>query len=336
MTDVLSNPREFSSLVQRYFVERLMQQKNASPQTIAAYRDTFRLLLQYREQECGKSVQTFTLNEFNAAFVLKFLNFLESKRKSSVRTRNARLTALHSFARYVSLQCPQALDLCQQILAIPSKRFEKPMVGFLSREEIQSLAVAADLTSWCGRRDRILLAVLYNTGSRVSELLSIRVADVNLGTSPSVRLHGKGRKQRTVPLWKETAAQIREWIKSESLSPNDPLLPSRFGKRMTRTNVAERLSLLAKVASVKCPALKKRRVTPHTVRHSTAMHLLQAGVNITVIALWLGHENPCTTHGYVEADLSMKEQALKSVSSPKTKERRYRPPDSLLQFLEGL
>lgn len=210
------------------------------------------------------------------------------------------------------------------------------MVGFLTREEIQSLVAAADLSTWSGRRDRILLAVLYNTGSRVSELLSIRVSDVTLGTASSVRLHGKGRKQRTVPLWKETAAQIREWIKSESLSPNDPLLPSRFGKPMTRTNVAERLSLLSASASAKCPSLKKRRVTPHTVRHSTAMHLLQAGVNITVIALWLGHENPCTTHGYVEADLSMKEKALKSVSAPKATKGRYRPPESLLQFLESL
>lgn len=336
MNKLLSNPREFSSLVQRFFFDRLIQQRNASPRTIEAYRDTFRLLLVYRESECGKSPQTFTLDEFNADLVLKFLEYLESTRNSSIRTRNARLTALHSFARYVSLKCPPALDKCQQILAIPSKRFEKPMLGFLSREEVQSLLAAADNSTWSGRRDYMLVALLYNTGARVSELIAIRVGDLTLGAAPSVRLHGKGRKQRTVPLWKETAVQLRHWLRAESLKPEDSLLPSRFGRPMTRVNVAERLSLLAAKASKQCPTLKRQHVTPHTLRHTTAMHLLQSGVDITVIALWLGHENPCTTHAYVEADLSMKQRALNSVSPPGSKKLRYRAPDSLLKFLEGL
>lgn len=336
MNELLSSPRELSSLVQGFFVERLIQQKNASPQTVAAYRDTFRLLLAYRQEQLGKQPDTFTLNEFTARFVLAFLEHLETERKSSIRTRNARLTALHSFARYVCLQCPPAIHLCQQILAIPSKRFEKPMLGFLSRAELDALFAAAVPTSWCGRRDRILLSVLYNTGARVTELLGIRVADVNLETAPSVRLRGKGRKQRTVPLWRETAVQIRQWIKAEVLLPEDPLVPGRHGTLMTRSNVAERLALLTVAASAKCPELRGRHVTPHTIRHTTAMHLLQSGVDITVIALWLGHENPGTTHAYVEADLSMKERALNAVAAPKTQKGRYRPPDSLLTFLESL
>lgn len=336
MNKLLSNPREFSSLVQRFFVERLIQQKNASPRTVEAYRDTFRLFLGYRQSTLGKPPETFALNEFNAELVLKFLDHLESGRSNSIRTRNARLTALHSFARYVSLKCPPALDHCQQILAIPSKRFEKPMLGFLSREEVQALLAAADRSTWAGRRDYTLVNLLYNTGARVSELIAIKVRDLTFGSTPSVRLHGKGRKQRTVPLWKETAAQVRQWLHTESLSADDPLLPSRFGRPMTRTNVAERLSLLAFAASAQCASLKKRRVTPHTLRHTTAMHLLQSGVDITVIALWLGHENPCTTHAYVEADLSMKQRALNAVSPPGGKKLRYRASDSLLKFLESL
>jgi site-specific recombinase XerD len=336
MNKLLSNPREFSSLVQRYFLERLVQQKNASPRTIEAYRDTFRLLLTYRESACGKSPQSFTLNELNSDLILKFLDHLESVRHSSIRTRNARLTALHSFARYVSLKCPPALDQCQQILAIPSKRFEKPMLGFLSREEVQALLAAANRSTWSGRRDYTMLALLYNTGARVSELIALRVSDLAGGCSPSIRLRGKGRKQRTVPLWKETATQVRQWVQTEALSPDDPLLPSRFGEPMSRTNVAERLSLLTLAASAKCASLKVKRVTPHMFRHTTAMHLLQSGVDITVIALWLGHESPCTTHAYVEADLSMKQRALNSLTPPSGKKLRYHAPDSLLKFLEGL
>jgi site-specific recombinase XerD len=229
-----------------------------------------------------------------------------------------------------------ALGLCHQILAIPSKRFEKPMLGFLSREELTALFSASDMNSWFGRRDHLMLRVLYNTGARVSELLAVHVADVRLGNAPCIRLHGKGRKQRTVPLWRETATELRRWIKSESLQEHDPLLPSRYGQPMTRTNVAERLLLLTKVAALHCPTLQNRRVTPHVIRHSTAMHLLQSGVDITVIALWLGHENPVTTHGYVEADLSMKEKALSSVPSLKSRKFRYQPPDALLKFLDGL
>lgn len=205
----------------------------------------------------------------------------------------------------------------------------------MRKPTLVSLA-APDPTTWFGRRDRLLLAMLYNTGARVSEAIAIRVQDVVLAGAPAVHLHGKGRKQRTLPLWKETAAQAGQWIKREALSDNAALLPNRHGQPMTRSNVAERIALAAKAAQAHCPSLAGRTVTPHTIRHTTAMHLLQSGVDLTVIALWLGHESPITTHGYIEADLAMKEQALAAISPPEVKTAHYKPRDSLLEFLEGL
>lgn len=217
------------------------------------------------------------------------------------------------------------------------KRFEKPLLGFLSVEEVQCLLAAPDSITWWGRRDRLLFALLYNTGARVSELISIRVADVTLEAgTPAVRLHGKVRKQRTVPLWKETAAQIRQWLQYAQLREDQPLVPNRYGQVMTRSNVAERLALAVAIATEQCPQLARRTIPPHTLRHSTAMHLLQGGVDITVIALRLEHESPVTAHGYIKADLTMKERALAAINPPQIKQARYRPPDSLLKFLEAL
>lgn len=224
--------------------------------------------------------------------------------------------------------------MAQQILAIPAKRYEKPIIGFLSRDEIQSLLDAPDVATWYGQRDRLMLTMLYNTGARVSELIEIRVADVTLSTSAYVRIHGKGRKQRTVPLWRHTAVQIRDWIKRQSLRPEQVLIPNRHGQPMTRSNVAQRLTLAS--ATSQCHQLQGRSISPHMLRHTTAMHLLQAGVDITVIALWLGHENPITTHSYVEADLAMKERALAKIQPPDAHRLRYRPTDALLEFLERL
>lgn len=336
MNPSLDDAAEFATLLQRFFAERLMQQQHASPRTVSAYRDTFRLLLRYAEHEKHRSPTQLTLNDFNAPLVLGFLAHLEAERHNSVRSRNARLAAVRAFAQYVALQCPPAVRLVQQILAIPMKRFEKPLLGFLSRDEIQAMLAAPDATTWCGRRDRLMLALLYNTGARVSELIGVRVADVSLDVTPSVRLHGKGRKQRTVPLWRETAVEIRSWLRATGLGPDQPLVPSRQWTPMTRANVAQRISLAATGATRQCPQLTGRRVSPHTLRHSTAMHLLQAGVDITVIAVWLGHESPVTTHGYVEADLAMKEDALACVGPPGAKPTRYRPGDALLKFLEEL
>lgn len=336
MNDLLNNPAEFAALLQRFFAERLIQQQNASPRTVAAYRDTFRLLLGYAESKLGKQPAKLTLSDFDATLVLNFLAHLETKRHNSIRSRNARLAAVLAFARYVALQCPPALQIVQQIRAIPMKRFERPMLGFLSRTEVLALLAAPDASTWYGRRDRVLLALLYNTGARVSELINVRVADVTLDVTPMLRLHGKGRKQRTVPLWKETAAAVRHWLQYAELRTDQPLVPSRHGRPMTRTNVAERVALAVTAATKQCPQLQGRRVSPHTLRHTTAMHLLQSGVDITIIALWLGHESPATTHGYVEADLAMKERALATVSPPGTKRARYKPPDALLKFLDSL
>lgn len=337
MTDeLLSNPLEFSSLLQKFFVDRLTRQKNVSQATIAAYRDSFRLLLCYAEQQLGKAPSRLTLSDFNANLVLAFLDFLESDRKNSIRSRNARLAAVHSFARYACLQCPQAINILQQILAIPMKRFEKRLVSCLSRDEMQALLSAPNPNTLCGFRDRLLLAILYNTGARVSEAIGIRVSDVNLDGSPCIRLRGKGRKQRTIPIWKNTASDIRSWIKSQSLKPDQPLLPNRDGTAMTRSNVSERLAIAVSKATMQCPQLKRHHITPHSIRHATALHLLQSGIDITVIALWLGHESPTTTHIYVELDLAMKERVLAAITPVKTKRARFKPSDSLLSFLENL
>lgn len=336
MNPLLAVPADFASLIQRFFGDRLIQQQNASPRTVAAYRDSFRLLLTYAERELGKPPAKLTLGDLDAALVLDFLAHLETERHNTVRSRNARLAAVRAFAHYVALQFPPALQLAEQILAIPMKRFERPMLGFLSRDEVQALLVAPDPATWCGRRDRVMFALLYNTGARVSEMIGIRVADVTLAATSSVRLHGKGRKQRTVPLWKETAAEVRDWLKYADLGADQPIVPNRSGLPMTRTNVADRLTLAITTATTQCPQLVGRTISPHSLRHTTAMHLLQAGVDITVIALWLGHESPVTTHGYVEADMLMKERALATIAPPGAKRKRYRPSDAVLKFLESL
>ncbi|WP_239511469.1 tyrosine-type recombinase/integrase [Burkholderia sp. JP2-270] len=216
------------------------------------------------------------------------------------------------------------------------KRFDKPLLGFLARDEVRALLIAPDASTWYGRRDRVLLKLLYNTCARVSELISIRVRDLTLDVTPSVRLHGKGRKQRTVPLWKETVAEIRQWLEFTGLQPDQPLLPNHWKQAMTRSNVAERIARTVRTAEHHCPSLHGRAISPHTLRHTTAMHLLQAGVDLSVIALWLGHESPVTTHGYVEADLTMKEHALAAISPPDIRRTRYRPADALLKFLQAL
>lgn len=267
MSSLLMNPAEFASLLQRFFTERLVQQQAVSHRTVAAYRDAFRLLLQYAESKLGKSPVTLTLEDFHAELILGFLTHLEAERHNTVRSRNARLAAVRAFAQYVAVQCPPALLLAQQILAIPMKRFDKPLLGFLSRDEVRALLAAPDAATWYGRRDRVLLKVLYNTGARVSELIGIRVHDLELDVTPSVRLHGKGRKQRTVPLWKETAVEIRRWLGFAGLQQDQPLLPNRWGKPMTRSNVAERIERAVNAATAQCSSLQGRSISPHTLRH---------------------------------------------------------------------
>lgn len=332
-----SKPEErFAWLIREFFLQRLTQQRNASPQTVAAYRDTFRLLLTFARDRCAKPPERFTLADLDSRFVLSFLNYLENERRNTIRSRNARLAAIRSFMRFAALQEPVSLSTVHQVLAIPFKRCDKPLVGYLTREQVDALLDAPDPGTWTGHRDRALLMTMYNTGARVSETVGMTVADLNMEAGASIRIRGKGRKERTIPIWPRTTRQLRQWLPRIDSRPDKPLFPGRSGAPMTRSAVAQRLNRALKVASSTCTGLTARRISPHTLRHSTAMHMLQSGVDLTVIALWLGHENPSTTHGYVEADLTMKQKALSAVRPPGTRSTRYRPPDRLLEFLQNL
>ena len=330
-------PPSFAALVQAYFAEYLTQQRALSAQTIAAYRDGFVLFLGFVESRLGKSPNAITLADITPDMIMAFLDHLERQRHNSVRSRNARLAALRSFLKFAAHRDVASLQVIERALGVPVKRFERPMFGYLTREEMLAVIGTPD-ESWISQRDHVLFLLMYNTGARVSEIIGIKVSDVVLDDSAAcVHLHGKGRKQRSVPLWRSTVKAVRAWLRvNPEVQPASPLLPNRNDHVMTRTNVALRLALAVKRATDSCPALAKRRVSPHTIRHTTAMHLLQAGVDISVIALWLGHESPITTHHYVEADLTMKERALARLHEPEAKIQRYRAPDSLINFLKSL
>ncbi len=331
-----TTPPSFASLLQGFFSERLMVQQNASPRTVTSYRDTFRLFLRFAQQRTGKSPTDLLLTDLDAPVVLGFLDHLEEERHNSIRSRNVRLAAIRSFLRYAALSDPASLPSIGRVLAIPTKRFERTVVGFLSREELEATLAAPDASTWSGHRDQVLLATLYNTGARVSEIIGLRVQDAQLDRSASLHIRGKGRKERVVPLWKSTAARLRDWLARARQPAEAPLFPNRDGRPLSRSGVEERLRLAVATAAHSCPALKGRRISPHTLRHTTAMHLLQSGVDITVIALWLGHQSPATTHLYLEADLTMKERALMKVDPPPTGRQRFHPSDRLLAFLEAL
>ena len=330
------DPRVLPGLIKRFFVEYLVQQRSLSPATVASYRDTFKLLLGFASTRCKRSPAELAMTDLDATVVLAFLEDLETTRGNCVRSRNARLAAIHTFARFASRHTLSHLALLQGLLAIPSKRHDQPLLGFLAREEIDAIIAAPDTSTWLGQRDAALFITLYNTGARIAEALALKVRDVIDGPSPRVHLFGKGRKQRMVPLWPTTARQLRAWIARADLCPDVPLFPNRYRQPMTRSNAAQRLSKAVEVASRTLPRLGKARVSPHTIRHTTAMHLLQAGIDISVIAMWLGHESPTTTHLYVEADLEMKRLALESVSPAKAGANRYKVPDRLLAFLDAL
>jgi integrase/recombinase XerD len=327
---------DFAALVQEFFCQRLIGQQNASAQTVASYRDTFRLLLGYLERSRKKQPSAVALTDLDAPTVAAFLEHLEKKRHNRVRTRNARFAAIRSFLRYAAARDPASLPIVQRVLAIPMKRFARPSLYFLSREGVTAILDAPDASTWSGRRDRVLLALMYNTGARVSEAIALRRADVSLDPSRSVRITGKGRKQRVVPLWKSTAQCVREWMALEDRGPESPLFPNRGGRPLSRSGVEVRLRSAVRTASGRCPSLRGKRISPHTLRHTTAMHLLQSGVDITVIALWLGHESLETTHQYVEADLAMKERAFAKLEELPPGKIRYRAGDKLLRFLEDL
>ena len=330
-------PPSFPALVQAYFADYLTQQRALSAQTIAAYRDAFVLFLQFAESRLGKSPAMMALADITPDLIMAFLDDLENQRHNCVRSRNARLAALRSFLKFAVHRDVSSLQVIERALGVPVKRFERPMFGYLSREEILAVIGTPDGT-WLSQRDHVLFLLMYNTGARVSEIAAIKVSDVVLDDGAScVHLHGKGRKQRSVPLWRSTVRAIRAWLKlNGQFDAASPLLPNHKGSAMTRSNVTKRLALAVEKASKELPGLITQRVSPHTVRHTTAMHLLQAGVDISVIALWMGHESPVTTHQYVEADLTMKERALAKLHEPDVKLQRYHAPDSLIDFLRTL
>jgi site-specific recombinase XerD len=331
-----SKPPSFAALVQAFFAEHLQQQRAMSPRTVAAYRDAFVLFLGFAQKRLRKQPTAMRLHEITPALILAFLDHLERDRGNTVRSRNARLAALRAFLKFAAHRDVSALHAVEQALGVPMKRFERPMLGFLSRQEMLAV-IGKPGASWTSQRDHLLLRLLYNTGARVSEIVAVKLADVVLDGAACVHLHGKGRKQRTVPLWRSTVAQVKAWLRSNpQLEAGAPLLPNRDGQAMTRGNVTQRLALAVKAACAEQPQLATRRISPHIVRHTTAMHLLQSGTDAETLALWLGHESPTTTHHYVEADLAMKERALARLPQPDAATRRYKAPDSLLAFLEKL
>lgn len=329
-------PPSFASMVQQFFTEYLVAQRAASPRTVACYRDALMLFLDFASRKLYKAPTSLRLVDIQPDLILAFLDHLEHRRNNAVRSRNLRLTALRAFLKFAGRRDVTSLHVVERALAVPMKRFERRMLGFLTREEM--LAVLGQPgSSWSSQRDHLLLAMLYNTGARVSEIIGVRVIDVVLEGAACVHLQGKGRKQRSVPLWKSTILEIRAWLRlNPTLRGEAAMLPNRDGHAMCRSSVAQRLRLAVVRAANQQPSILKKQVSPHTLRHTTAMHLLQSGVPFNVIALWLGHESTTTTHRYVEADLAMKQKALARLEAPDTKMRRFKAPDSLMRFLQTL
>ena len=323
-------------LLEAFFTERLQKQKQVSPETIASYRDAFRLLLGFAQNRLGKEPSELLLTDLDAPFIGAFLDYLETERKNSARTRNLRLVAIRSLFKYLALREPQHSALIQRVLAIPQKRFDRNIVTFLSPAESAAFIAAPDRTSWIGRRDHALVVVAIDTGLRVSELVNLKCEDVVLQAGPHVRCLGKGRKERCTPLRPQVVGILRTWLKTHNASPSDPLFPSRRGGTLSRDAVERLVAKYAAIACRTCPSLKGKRVSPHVLRHSTAVDLLRRGVDRCVIALWLGHESPETTKMYLDADLSIKEQALSRTAPLGTKPGRAQPRDALLACLNSL
>lgn len=322
--------------VQRFFTERLATQLHASPNTIASYRDTFRLLLKYAADRLRRQPTELRISDIDADLVGDFLTFVEAKRGNGARSRNTRLSAIHSFFKYVAGNEPQLLHHCQQVLAMPSKRYEKRTIDFLTRAEIEALIGAADPTTRSGRRDRMLLLLGLQTGLRVSELINLTCGDVVLGAGAHVRCMGKGRKERTTPLRKDCVEALGVWLAERGGATSEPLFMSNRADRLSRDAVERIVHKHVELAAQTCPTLRGKRVTPHVLRHSAAMQLLQNGVDRTVIALWLGHESIESTQMYVHADIELKEKAMARTQALAVLPGRYRPSDELLAFLEGL
>lgn len=326
----------FPTLLERFFTQRLMQQRQASPHTIGSYRDSFRLLLHFAQARLGKYPSQLAFEQIHAPLIAAFLDDLESKRGIAPRSRNLRLTAIRSFFRYAAFESPDHAAQIQRVLAIPSQRFPRAQVGFLTRPEVEALLAAPDPHTWSGRRDHAVLLVAVQTGLRLSEFTGIRRDAVILGTGANIRVLGKGRKERATPLTKQTATVLTAWLREIPDKAEAIVFPSARGARLSADGVQYLLAKHVAAAAKICPSLHQRRITPHMLRHTTAMELLQAGVDRAMIALWLGHESVETTQIYLDANLAIKEQALARIAPHGGKPGRYLPDDQLLAFLKAL
>ena len=323
----MKSSSSFPGLLEAFFLDRLLRERQASPNTVASYRDTFRLLLKFAHRRLNKAPCSLSLEDLNASFLGAFLDHLEMERGNTARSRNVRLAAIHSFFRYAAYQQPQHSALIQRVLAMPSKRHETRPIEFLLRKEIEALLAAPDTTTWAGRRDQALLLLAVQTGLRVSEIVNLRCDDVIFGHGAHVRCEGKGRKHRCTPLKKQVVTTLKNWLEERHAQPQDPLFPNARGGPLSRHGVAYLLVKHVTKARAVCPGLANKRVSPHVLRHTAAMDLLRHGVDRAVIALWLGHESVETTQIYLHADLEIKEKALAKTASPKVNTGRYQPDD---------
>jgi site-specific recombinase XerD len=332
----MSTGTELAPLLQRFFMQRLIQQRQVSPHTISSYRDTFRMLLKFAQQRLHKPPTRLYFEHVDAPLIVAFLDHLEKQRRLTARSRNLRLTAIHSFFRYAAFELPTHSAQIQRVIAIPSKRFSRALVRFLTRPEVDALLAAPDQRTWFGRRDHAFLLLAAQTGLRLSEMTGLKRGDVALATGAHVRVIGKGRKERCVPLAKATVAVLKTWLREPQRGDQGVLFPNARGGRLSPDGVHYLLVRHSATASKVCPSLKQKRVTVHVLRHTVALDLLQEGVDRSVIALWLGHESVETTQIYLEATLAMKEAALAKATPLNAKQRRYKPADSLLAFLNNL
>ncbi len=327
----------FAPLLQAFFTQRLMTQSQASPNTIDAYRDTFRLLLTYVQDQTGKSPDALEIHDLDASTVTGFLSYLETVRGNSVRTRNARLAAIHSLFSYAGLRHPEHAAVIQRVLAIPTARIQRNMISWLQHDEAEALLGACDQQTRTGRRDHAMFVLAIQTGLRISELIGLNIADIHFGTGPHVHCLGKGRKERRTPLLPDVLAILQAWIAEHGGPDEAPLFTTSTGRRLSRDAIEQRLRVTVAKAVHSCSSLKTKKITAHTLRHTSAMKLLQAGVDTTVIALWLGHEQISTTNIYIHADMTLKQNAIAKVSPTQTAaQSRYQPTDIVMAFLEAL
>ena len=322
--------------MQAYFTDRLIDQRRASPNTIAAYRHTFQLLLRFATDRTGTPPSALHITDLDARLIAAFLDHLQTERNNTTATRNNRLAAIHSLFAYLALHHPEHADTIARVLAIPAKRTEKNLLTYLTDPEVNALLAACDQTTWTGRRDHAMLALTTQTGLRISELIALDCQDITLGTGANVHTIGKGRKARRTPLIPTIRTVLKAWLAERGAGPDEPLFPTRTGTRLSRDAVEHRLTIHLQAAAIDCPSIATKHITMHTLRHTSAMRLLLAGNDITVIALWLGHEQISTTNIYLHADMTHKQQAIDRTQPINAKPGRYQPPDTLLAFLEAL